>query len=59
MTPATDIATIAEAAAYMRVNRKTIYSMMRRKKMPGVRKAGRAIRIHMPTLIAWFEGANK
>lgn len=48
------VLTVDEAAELLRVDRKTVYSMDQRGKLPGVRRVGRAIRIHRPTLIAWL-----
>jgi excisionase family DNA binding protein len=48
------VITVDEAAELLRVDRKTVYTAVQRGKLPGVRKVGRAIRIHRPTLVAWL-----
>lgn len=48
------VITVDEAAALLRVDRKSVYTAIRRGKLPGVRRVGRAIRIHRPTLVAWL-----
>lgn len=45
--------TVAEVAGLLRLNRKTIYAMIARGELPGVRRFGRAIRLHRPTVIRW------
>lgn len=45
---------VTEAAAYLRVNRKTVYAAVRRGEFPGAQKVLGAIRIHRPTVLAWF-----
>lgn len=49
-----EVLTVDEAAALLRVNRKTLYELIQRDELPGVRRLGRAIRIHRPTLIQWL-----
>ena len=51
------VLTVDEAATLLRCDRKTVYTAIQRGKLPGVRRVGRSIRIHRPTLIAWL-GAN-
>jgi excisionase family DNA binding protein len=48
------VLTVDEAAGLLRVNRKTLYELIQRGELPGVRRLGRAIRIHRPTLIRWL-----
>lgn len=48
------ILTVDEAAAIVRVNRKTIYNMAKRRKLPGCRRVGRCLRVHRDTLLAWL-----
>lgn len=52
---ANDIMTVDELAAYMRVNRKTIYDAVAAGELPGARKLRGTIRIHKPTVLAWLE----
>lgn len=46
--------TVDEAAALMRVNRKTVYEIIAAGQVPGVRRLGRTIRIHRETLLRWL-----
>jgi excisionase family DNA binding protein len=46
--------TVDETAAYMRVNRKTIYDAVKLGKFPGAQYVQGAIRIHRPTVVEWF-----
>lgn len=39
----------------MDLNEKTLYERIRKGELPGVRRLGRRIRIHRPTLVAWFQ----
>lgn len=49
-----DIMTVEELAAYMNVNRKTIYDAIAAGELPGARKLRGTIRIHKPTVLAWL-----
>jgi excisionase family DNA binding protein len=44
-----------ELAAYLRVNRKTVYDEFRRGELPGQR-VGRLIRFYRPDVIKWLRG---
>lgn len=46
--------TVDECAAYLRVNRKTIYDAVKEGGLPGARNVRGTIRIHKPTVLAWF-----
>jgi excisionase family DNA binding protein len=46
--------TVDEAADLLRVDRKTVYSMIDRRELPGARKVGRVLRVHRRTLIDAF-----
>lgn len=48
------MATVDELAAYLRVNRKTIYDAVKQGELPGARNLRGTIRIHTPTVLAWF-----
>lgn len=50
--------TVQETAKLLRVNRTTVYKMVEANELPGVRRLGRAIRIHRPTVVAWLAGEN-
>lgn len=47
-----DVLTVEEAAALLRVNRKTLYEMIRARTMPGVMRVGRVLRICRTTMLA-------
>ncbi|MCY1043861.1 helix-turn-helix domain-containing protein [Corallococcus sp. bb12-1] len=48
--------TVEEAAALLRVNRKTLYESIRLAQVPGVIHIGRSIRIRSDALLAWRPG---
>jgi len=48
------ILTVDELAALLRLDRKTVYSMVKRGEIPGVRRFGRAVRIHRETVLRWL-----
>src|SRR5262249_19032172 len=50
------VLTIDEAAALLRVNRKTLYDLGAKGKLPGTRRVGRIIRIDRDELFAWMKG---
>lgn len=45
---------VAELAAFMRVDRKTIYDLIAAGKLPGARRCGRSVRIHRDTILRWL-----
>ena len=51
-----EVLTVEEAAAFLRVNRKTLYEAVRLGSVPGVIRLGRAIRISKAALISWVQG---
>jgi len=51
-----DVLTVEEAAAFLRVNRKTFYEAVRLGSVPGVIRLGRVIRISKSALISWVQG---
>lgn len=51
--------TVDEAAAMLRVNRKTLYEAIRLGEVPGVVHVGRTIRIGRAALHAWISGVKK
>ena len=54
------VLTVDEVARVLRVDRKTIYELIRRGELPGVRRLGRSVRIHRPTVLAWLaEGQGR
>jgi excisionase family DNA binding protein len=48
------VLTVDEVAAIMRVDRKTIYGVIARGEMPGVRRLGRSVRLHRDTVLRWL-----
>ncbi|RKG80192.1 DNA-binding protein [Corallococcus exercitus] len=53
---APEFLTVDEAAALLRVNRKTLYELIRLTQLSGVIHIGRSIRIRRDTLLAWQPG---
>jgi excisionase family DNA binding protein len=53
---APEFLTVEEAAALLRVNRKTVYESIRLKQVPGVVHLGRSIRIRRAALLTWMPG---
>jgi len=47
---------VDEAAAILRVNRKTLYEAVRLGTVPGVVRIGRNIRISRSALLGWVQG---
>ena len=47
------ILTVDEAAALLRLDRKTLYTAIQKGEVPGVRKFGRSIRIIRAALLDW------
>lgn len=48
------ILTVEEVAGLLRVGRKAVYTAIRRRKLPGVRRVGRSIRIRRDALLNWL-----
>ncbi len=53
---APEFLTVEEAAALLRVNRKTLYESIRLGQVPGVIHLGRSIRIRRVVLLRWMPG---
>jgi len=51
---ATTILTVDELAAFLRVDRKSIYSAIHAGKMPGARRLGRTWRISLAAVLKWM-----
>jgi excisionase family DNA binding protein len=51
--------TVNEAAAFLRMNRKSLYRLIDQRRLPGAKRFGRTIRIHRPTLMKSFEVGEK
>jgi excisionase family DNA binding protein len=50
------VMTVDSVARVLRVNRKTVYEMVRTKGIPGVVKLGRVIRFSRDALLEWLGG---
>jgi excisionase family DNA binding protein len=46
--------TVENLAAFLGLNRKTIYSAIDRGELPGARRVGRSIRIYRDAVLAWL-----
>ncbi|WP_140789278.1 helix-turn-helix domain-containing protein [Myxococcus xanthus] len=53
---APDFLTVEEAAALLRVNRKTLYESIRLGQVPGIVRLGRVLRIRRSALVNWMPG---
>lgn len=53
-----EVMKVDEVAAMLRVDRKTIYSMVRRGRLPGARKLGRCLRFSRRALLDWLSDAE-
>jgi len=51
---AKEVITVDELAALLRVDRKSAYQLVAKGQVPGIRRIGRAIRIHRATVLAWL-----
>lgn len=51
-----DFLTVEEAAALLRVNRKTLYESIRLGQVPGIVRLGRVLRIRRSALVNWMPG---
>ena len=47
--------TVDDLAALARLNRKTVYDLIAREKLPGVRRIGRSIRINKEIVLDWLK----
>jgi excisionase family DNA binding protein len=52
--PPPELLTVDELAEILRLNRKSAYAMVQRGEVPGVRRFGRAIRVHRATVLRWL-----
>ena len=50
---------ISEAAKLLRVNRKTLYELVRRNALPGARRVGHVIRIDRDAVLDWFRSQGR
>jgi len=58
-TPETpETLTVREVAAFLRVDRKTVYTAVSRNQIP-FRRVGRKIRFHRAALALWLQGTCK
>lgn len=49
-----EVLTVVQLAQLLRLSKKTVYEMVQRGDIPGVRLCGRVIRAHRDTVIAWL-----
>lgn len=49
-----EVLTVEETATLLRTNRKTVYELIQRGDLPGVRRVGRAVRVHRETVLTWL-----
>lgn len=49
-----EVFTVDELASLLRVNRKTLYSAIKRNEVPGALRVGRCLRFCRKTVIAWL-----
>jgi excisionase family DNA binding protein len=54
-----DLMSVDELAKRLGINRKTAYKQVEDKAIPGVRRIGKLIRIHKPTVEAWIASGVK
>jgi excisionase family DNA binding protein len=50
---------VPEMAKLLRVNRKTLYEMVRKNELPGARRVGHVIRIDRDAVLEWFKGQGR
>ncbi len=53
-----EVMKVSEVAELLRVDRKTIYSMVQRGRLPGARRLGRSLRFSRSALLAWLADAE-
>lgn len=51
--------TVEELASLLRLNRETTYKAVSERRIPGVRRIGRTIRIHRQSILAWLASDDK
>jgi excisionase family DNA binding protein len=56
---ASDVLTVPEAAAYLRLNPKTLYKLIDEGRVPYVRIGERRIRMRRSSLVAWLAGQER
>ncbi|PTL79769.1 helix-turn-helix domain-containing protein [Vitiosangium sp. GDMCC 1.1324] len=56
VTTGPEFLTVDEAAALLRVNRKTLYESIRRGEVPGAVHLGRSVRLRRSVLLSWTPG---
>lgn len=48
-----------ELATLLRLNRKTVYELLARNEIPGVRRLGRVYRINRDAVLDWLKGQDR
>ncbi len=56
-TDLSDIMTIEDVAAFLRIPVSSVYKLAHQGKIPG-QKVGKHWRFHRPTLVSWISGQN-
>ncbi len=56
--PITDVLTVVELAAVLRLERKSVYALIARNEIRGVRRLGRSIRISRQAMLEWLRGGQ-
>ena len=56
-TDASEVLTVEEAAALLRVNHKTLRDAIHRNEVPGVIRLGRVIRLSRTALLEWLKAS--
>ena len=51
--------TVDELAKYLRLNRKTVYALIRQDKIPGTKRFKGHIRVYIPAVLEWAATDNQ
>ena len=51
-----EVLRVTELAAFLRMNRKTVYAAIEAGEIPGARRVGRAIRVSRDAVVQWLRG---
>ncbi len=54
-----EIMTVDEVAAYLRLDRKTVYEAIKHDKVPGAHRVGRVIRVYRRALLRWLSSGTE
>ncbi len=56
--PLPEVLKVAEVAALLRCDRKTVYSLVRRRRIPSAKRIGRGIRFSKQAILNWLADAE-